>query len=273
MSHPSLPAGPSRAARGFTLVELMVALVAGLLVSAAVLTFFLSSMKSNGEYVQSTRLTQDLRNTLDLITRDLRRAGSDDDALKYVGNTNVSAFTPMCLTASGAPSSCLGVGGTGDCVIYGYDRTYPNGDTSAVAGTPGALDVSNGEVRGIRFRTITNSAGASVGVIEYAQSAGAISPTCGGATATYTSYPAACNATSRWCPLSDPAKVDITALTIVNNSHQLGVNPSAVLIRTFDITLTGRIAGSTDFTRDVQTSLKIRSDCMRSAIANCNASP
>ena len=34
---------------GFTLVELMVALVAGLIVSAAVVAFLLSSMRSNGE--------------------------------------------------------------------------------------------------------------------------------------------------------------------------------------------------------------------------------
>ncbi len=45
----------------------MVAMVAGMIVSAAVLMFFFSSMKSNGEYVQSTRLTQELRNTLDLF--------------------------------------------------------------------------------------------------------------------------------------------------------------------------------------------------------------
>ena len=85
--------------------------------------------------------------------------------------------------------------------------------------------------------------------------------------------PPTCNATSRWCPLSDSSKVDITALSIVNNSHTLGANPTAVMIRTFDVTLTGRITGNNEFTRDVQTSLKIRSDCMRAAIANCNASP
>jgi prepilin-type N-terminal cleavage/methylation domain-containing protein len=260
---------PSAAARGFTLVELMIALVAGLLVSGAVLAFFLPSMRSNGEYVQSTRLTQDLRNTLDLITRDVRRAGSDDDALAYVGNANVSPFTPICL-ANGSSTTCLGNGGTGDCIIYAYDRTYPNGTTTAT-GTPGTIDQGNGEVRGIRRKSVTNAEGRTVGVIEYARSTAGTRPHCDGAAATYTSYPAACNGV--WCPLSDPAKVDITALTIVNNSQVIGVNPSALMQREFDITLTGRIAGNTEFTRDVQTSLKIRSDCMRAAVSNCNARP
>ena len=261
----------SRAIGGFTLVELMVALVAGLIVSAAVLAFFFSSMKSNGEYVQSTRLTQELRNILDLMSRDVRRAGSDDDSLKYVGNTNLSAFTPMCLTASGAPSTCLGAGGIGDCVIYGYDRSYPNGGTT-LTGTPGTLDVSNGEVRGLRRRTATVN-GITVGVIEYAESSVTTRPTCGGAGAVYTSFPPTCNSTSLWCPLSDPARVDITQLQITNNSSQVGVNPSALVTRNFDFRLIGRLPANSDFTRDVQASLKIRSDCMRAAISNCNASP
>lgn len=256
---------------GFTLVELMVALVAGLIVSAAVLAFFFSSMKSNGEYVQSTRLTQELRNILDLMSRDVRRAGSDDDSLKYVGNTNLSQFTPMCLTAAGAPSTCVGTGGVGDCIVYGYDRSYPNGGTTLV-GTLGMLDVSKGEVRGLRRRTATVN-GTTVGVIEYAESSGATKPSCGGAEAVYTSFPPTCNTTSLWCPLSDPARVDITQLQITNNSSQVGVNPSALLTRNFDFRLTGRLPANSDFTRDVQASLKIRSDCMRAAISNCNASP
>ena len=43
--------------RGFSLIELMIALVAGLLVSGAAVLFLMSSMRSNGEYVQSVRLT------------------------------------------------------------------------------------------------------------------------------------------------------------------------------------------------------------------------
>lgn len=260
-----------KAVAGFTLVELMVALVAGLIVSAAVLAFFFSSMKSNGEYVQSTRLTQELRNILDLMSRDVRRAGSDDDSLKYVGNPNLSAFTPICLTDSGAPSTCLGATGVGDCIIYAYDRSYPNGGTT-LAGTPGTLDISNGEVRGLRRRTATVN-GITVGVIEYAESSGTTKPTCGGAEAVYTSFPPTCNSTSLWCPLSDPARVDITELEITNNSSQVGVNPSALITRNFDLRLTGRLPANSDFTRDVQASLKIRSDCMRPAISNCNASP
>jgi len=266
---------PARAKRfrvsGFTLVELMVALVAGLIVSAAALSFFFSSMKSNGEYVQSTRLTQELRNTLDLITRDLRRAGYDDDGLAYVGNPHLSPFTPICIATTAAPTVCVASGASGDCVVYAYDRTFPDGSATA-AGTAGTLDLGNGEVRALRMRSRTVN-GVSVGVIEYARSEGTTRPACGGASPDYSSFPAACDATSLWCPLSDPTRIDVSQLEITNRSAQIGVNPSAVMSRKVDIKIVGRLAGSTEIVRDAQTSLKVRSDCMRPAIANCNASP
>ena len=81
---------------GFSLVELMVALAAGLVISGAAVAFLLSSFRSNGEYVQSTRLSQELRNSLDAVTRDLRRAGYDDDALKYLSNSTISPAAGKC---------------------------------------------------------------------------------------------------------------------------------------------------------------------------------
>lgn len=264
---------PRALEKGFTLVELMVALVAGLIVSAAVLSFFLSSMKSNGEYVQSTRLTQELRNTLDLMTRDLRRAGYDDDGLKFMGNSNTSKFAPICLSASGAPTTCLPAGSAGDCILYAYDRTYANGSSTA-QGTLGGLDYGNGELRGLRLRNYTVN-GVSTGVVEYAVSANTTAPACNGAGPAYSSsntYPG-CNSTSLWCPLSDPTRVNITSLGLVNRSRTIGANPGAVMARRFDIELAGNLVGDSSVSRSVETSVKLRSDCLRTTIANCNAVP
>ena len=57
---PSLP----RKARGFTLVEMMLALALGLLVVAAVLAFIFSLIRANSETVLSTRLNQEMRATM-----------------------------------------------------------------------------------------------------------------------------------------------------------------------------------------------------------------
>ena len=71
----------TRNARGFSLVEMMVALALGLIVVTAVLALVLSIIRSNRQTLQSTRLNQELRATLAVIASDLRRARSVEDPL------------------------------------------------------------------------------------------------------------------------------------------------------------------------------------------------
>jgi len=178
------------------------------------------------------------------------------------------------VTAVGAPTTCVAAGSSGDCVVYAYDRTHPNGNATA-SGTAGTLDLANGEVRAVRMRSYTVGTQGTVGVIEYAQSFGTTRPSCNGAGPAYSStvsFPG-CNTSTGWCPLSDPTRIDVTSMTITNNSQILGANPSAQVIRQFNIAIVGRLTGSTDFTRNEQATLKVRSDCMRAVITNCTASP
>jgi prepilin-type N-terminal cleavage/methylation domain-containing protein len=242
----------ARSARGFSLVELMIALVAALIVSGAVLSFFLSSMKSNGEYVQSTRLTQELRNTMDLMTRDLQRAGYDEDALTYLASGSSTPFTPIKLDLAN------------NCIVYSYDKA---------GGTPGTLDLGNGEIHAIRLVSATNQEGKTLGPVDYATSFGTTRPSCTAAGATYTSYPPACNGTTGWCALSDPAILDITGLGFTDNRSNVGVSPNQVQLRKIGIDLQGRIAGTTVTPRNIVASVRVRSDCYNATLSNCSLSP
>ena len=95
--------GRKRAVAGFTLVELMVALVLGLIVVGAVLALVLSIMKSNRQTIQTTRLTQELRSITAVVANDLRRARSVADPLveaKLVGGNrykNIDYTTAGCI--------------------------------------------------------------------------------------------------------------------------------------------------------------------------------
>lgn len=242
---------------GFSLIELMVALAAGLVVSGAAVAFLMSSFKSNGEYVQSTRLTQELRNSLDLVSRDLRRAGYDDDALKYLSTGAISPLAKMHLEDPATDDSCI---------IYAYDRD---------GGEAGQIDLDQGEVRAVRRRDRTFN-GRTVGVIEYAESddtGGGLRPTCAGASPVYTSYPPACNGASLWCALSDPATLSITSFSITNDGTTLGSGTEQMQIRSLDVSIQGQLAGSTEFTRGVSTRVRVRADCLDPTITNCNNSP
>ena len=267
--------------RGFTLIELMIALVAGLIVSYAVVAFTMASMKSNAEYVQSAKLTQTLRNTLDLVVRDLRRAGYDDAAVTRLAGgadstaVGTSPFSPLLLeTGNPTPTN-------GSCIIYAYDRP---------GGTAGTLQVANGEVRGLRRVQVTpTGATAPVGVIEYATSS-TIKPACGGATAVYTSYPPACNTTSLWCPLTDAATINIQQFGITEQLPfpVVGTPTNQVRIRNLQVAIAGRLVGddgtnsvngvylsgvSTSYRRGLQATVKVRTDCVKSVITNCTLSP
>ncbi|MFM5246431.1 prepilin-type N-terminal cleavage/methylation domain-containing protein [Aeromonas caviae] len=69
--------------RGFSLVELMVAMVAGLILVAAVITLFASILKANSTAMKVSRLNQELQSVTDMIARDIQRAGYDASAAAH----------------------------------------------------------------------------------------------------------------------------------------------------------------------------------------------
>ncbi len=71
--------------RGLSLVELMVAVAIGLIVIAAVFSFFSRHLRESRALQVELRLMQDLRSASDLIARDLRRAG-------YWGNASAGVW-------------------------------------------------------------------------------------------------------------------------------------------------------------------------------------
>jgi type IV pilus assembly protein PilW len=67
--------------RGLSLVELMVGLTIGLFIVAGTLTLFANQVNSSRLLLQQARLQQEMRSAMDLVTRDLRRAGAWDNAV------------------------------------------------------------------------------------------------------------------------------------------------------------------------------------------------
>ncbi|WP_242104481.1 MULTISPECIES: prepilin-type N-terminal cleavage/methylation domain-containing protein [unclassified Lysobacter] len=110
---------PSRAAMaGFSLVELMVGSVIGLIVIGAVTALVLSMMRSNRQTLQATRLNQELRATLAVIANDIKRARSVEDP-----------FT-IATAAGGNPYEVVD-SSTAGCVRYAYSGG-PGGDWRSI---------------------------------------------------------------------------------------------------------------------------------------------
>jgi len=248
--------------RGFGVVEMMVALVPGLVVSGAAVAFVLSSLSSNTEFVRTARLNQDLRSNMDFVSRELRRAGYDENALRYIAmsasSNATSPFSAMRVVREAADNSC---------VIYAYDS---KADAVSGVGGPGRIDAAAGEVHALRRMTRTVN-GRLVGVMEVAQSSTA-APTldCDAAGPDYAQYPATCNDATGWCPLSDPVQIDITRFRIVDAS--LWTPPTASAngsrVRDLDVAMDGVLLGANQVARSVQGSVRMRAECLRPVAAS-----
>jgi len=138
-------------AAGFTLIEMMVAIVLGLLVVGAVLAFIVSLVRANSETVLSTRLNQELRATMALISNDVRRARGLMDPIAAVGQGGSVAN----------PYSVIDVA-TANCMRYSYAETT-GGATNYRAVR---LDAATGKVVMVRANTAgaatCNSAGTAL---------------------------------------------------------------------------------------------------------------
>ena len=66
-------------AKGFTLIELMIALVLSLFLLGAILLIFFSAQNSANRAEQLSRVQENIRFASDLIVRDVRNAGFRDD--------------------------------------------------------------------------------------------------------------------------------------------------------------------------------------------------
>lgn len=75
--------------RGVTLIELMVALVVGLILLAGLIQVYLSTKQSYNAQEQLARMQENGRFAMELITRDLRRAGF------WGGNVDLTAITGL----------------------------------------------------------------------------------------------------------------------------------------------------------------------------------
>lgn len=74
------PAPAGRRQKGLSLVELMVGIAVGLFVLAGATMLVATQLGDNRRLLLETQLQQDLRATMDIVTRELRRAGASPEA-------------------------------------------------------------------------------------------------------------------------------------------------------------------------------------------------
>ncbi|MFZ2737081.1 MAG: prepilin-type N-terminal cleavage/methylation domain-containing protein [Burkholderiaceae bacterium] len=106
--------------QGFGLIELMVALVIGMIVVGGVLALFVNTLGSNSSQMKMSRLNNELRMAMTSITRDLRRAGYHNWTIPQL--TTGIYLTGGAGKTSPQPVSTITSGTANDEVDVSYDE-------------------------------------------------------------------------------------------------------------------------------------------------------
>lgn len=138
-------------ARGFTLVELMVALLLGLLVVAAAGSIFLSNRRVYGNTEGLNRIQESQRAAFEMLSRDLREAGANP-----CGNFGINNVPAMLWTGGSnvvAQTMAAGISGNGGSEVTVYladpatlQRVVTHATPSAELQTSGAAGIAAGDV-------------------------------------------------------------------------------------------------------------------------------
>lgn len=106
--------------KGISIIEVLIALIITTIVTAATLSLFSNALDTSRQLTGTAKLDQLLNNTVEIIARDIQRAG-------YNTNATTSATNPFF---SGTDD--VSVGGSSDCVTFSYQVDATTSPTTSV---------------------------------------------------------------------------------------------------------------------------------------------
>ncbi|MGJ0493012.1 PulJ/GspJ family protein [Methylobacter sp.] len=109
---------------GISLIELMIGLLVGLIIVAGGLSVFVTSVRGQADNIKLSRLNQDMRAMMDIMARDIRRAGfvTDDPQTNWTSLQDNPFF--------GATTE-LAIYDSNPCIVYAYNRDNDSPPTVA----------------------------------------------------------------------------------------------------------------------------------------------
>lgn len=207
---------------GFTIVELLVALLISSLLFIGLISMYFSTVQHGGKMLNANRLYEQLSSAMELMSADIRRAGYWSQASTNVGtsaNTNPFMASGVRLTISG-----------GNCILFVFDN---NADAALPAANTGTDD----ERYGYRL---------SNGVVQARPS----------------NAPFDCAAANNeWENITDPNLITVTNLTFTQTQKSVSVGASSNLYFTYiDISLSGRLTNDSTVQMTLTNHIRVHND-------------
>ncbi len=231
---------------GFTLIEIMIALVLGLIVLSATIGVYITTVKGSTDTINSARLNHDLESVMSLMVNDLRRSG-------YWGGARTgadSSTNPFTIGAANIQTP------SASCILYTYDGG------SGVTG--GVNHDSNGLVDADEYYGFQLTGGAIT-----MRTTGTTTANCADGnweTMTIDSGGQSLNITALTfttaykCLNVSTSTPYSTTCAAVATAGNLVIEQKASESRQFNIVLTGQLVNDTTVTKTLTSTVKVRND-------------
>lgn len=270
----------------------MIGLLVGMIVVAAALSLMSTTMASSNDNIKMTRLDQELRQVMTMLTRDLRRATTWDPAVDVVRVSLVDPLTlsantgSVTVTSSGGNLDDIGAKAVGGTLIYKNGTTVYKGSITAYSG--GSYSVTISTAWPATVATVDGVPAGSWNILR-PESTLAFSGTCllfasdNDFSGTYSNserfgyrYDATdkaveartsgasadtCTTGGSWENLTDENTIEITNFSVTDNSPAtLTSSGFSIAVREFTISITGRVKSDTSMVRTLQETVRVRND-------------
>lgn len=214
---------------GVTLIEVMIGLALSLIVLAAMVSLMSNSLSTATRIIQMSQLTDQLRNAMSMMSRDIRRANFTANSIYCYANSDCG------IDGSATQSADIVIAGGNECFIFGLDRNWDG-------------DASNDDAGAFR-RVISGG----VGVIEMWVGDSNSTPNC-------------TTADDDWVAVTDPDFVDITTFIIDDSGsfqQSLATEGGGTLTqrtRQIQLQIGGRLTLDNTISRQIEDTVSVRND-------------
>lgn len=234
---------------GFSLIEIMIALLLGLVVVGGAITMYIATIRGSTDTLRSARLNHDLDSSMQLMINDIRRAGywggaiagsdaEDNPFTAAATNIQIMDFT-----------DADGVAHASGCILYTYDGGSGGNDGNGI--------VDGNEYYGFRLdrnavwmrMTGTTTADCTDGNWERITDESQLSATA----LTFSDAPSQCQNTT-----TDTVYAKSCNSAVADGD--VGAGEQAVETRQIDIVMTGTVLADNTVTKTLSETVKVRNN-------------
>lgn len=223
--------GPNRQ-QGMSLMEVLIAMSVGMVVVASMVALMANTLRSTARIVNMTKLADDLRTTMQMMTRDVRRSSYNANSMFCYANTNCRSAVDATVAGD------ITINGGNDCFTFLTDRDHDGDSTNNSAGG---------------FRRVISS---GVGVIE--MWTGNAAPDCSVAAGT-----------AGWVQITNPENMDIFVFSVDDNLSYTEVilndglgNILSEKVRKIRMNMRGRLVVDNSIVRRIEDVISVRNDLL-----------